>query len=361
MTRNPDVAAAGATAAGDSPIARADSKGANAATPVALVVDIGGTNARFGLAIPGKDGRPLLVAIREFITADFGSLAQAALCYLAETAQPPPERIVIAVASVVTGDEIKMTNNVWSFSTQALAGELGVAKVRVINDFAAVGMAIPQLMPHELRPVGPLPLSAVAGAGAGDRHFSVVGPGTGLGVSRLLLHEGRPIVLETEGGHIGFAPQGAYEIAILEFLRRRYSRVSVERLVCGPGLQNLYRAVCAVDGAAETAAAPEQITAAAERGDAACRRAVELFCAILGGFAGDVVLMHGAWNGLYLGGGITVKLLAWICRSEFRDRFEAKGRFSSLMKTIPTLAIINEHAGLLGAAVAALEPTSRSR
>jgi len=140
---------------------------------------------------------------------------------------------------------------------------------------------------------------------------------------------------------------------------KRHARVSVERLVSGPGLQNLYAAVCAVEGTAPNMDTPAAITAGAKLGaDAACRRAVELLCAILGSYAGDVALMVGAWDGVYLGGGLTGTLLPWIQLGQFRRRFEGKGRFSSLMQTIPTFAIAHAQPGLLGAAACALDPTS---
>ncbi len=319
-----------------------------------LVADIGGTNARFALAASGAEGRPQIQSVHEFAVTQFNSLAEAMAHYLAHVGAPSPQRAVIAVASPITGDEIKLSNNPWSFSIQALQRQVGLAGIRVINDFAAIGMAIPHLASEDLRLVGDAP--APASLEAADRHYAVLGPGTGLGVCRVVLRQGRPLVMETEGGHIGFAPADAYEVAVLHYLLRRYPRVSVERLVSGPGLQNLHDAVCAIEDRPCCARAPEDITACAQRGDdAVCSRAVELFCSILGGFAGDVVLLHGAWHGLYLGGGMTTRLLPWILGGAFRRRFEAKGRFHALMRTIPTQAITHAQAGLLGAGACALE------
>jgi len=320
----------------------------------ALIADIGGTNARFALCASEGRQRPVLTGVCEFTVAQFASLAQAASHYLAQMHAPRPRRSVIAVASAVTGDEIKVTNNDWSFSIANLQRELGLDQIRVINDYAAIAMAVPHLGRPELEPIG----QAVAPAAVrrADRHYAVLGPGTGLGMCRLLLRQGRSVVIDSEGGHVGFAPSDDYEIAILQCLLKQHARVSVERLVSGPGLRNLYAAVCAVEGVAGGMNTSEQITAGALAGtDAACRRAVELFCSILGGFAGDVALMYGAWDGVYLGGGMTVTLLPWICRGEFRRRFESKGRFGSLMQTIPTFAITHPQPGLLGAAAAAAD------
>jgi len=324
---------------------------------LALVADIGGTHARFALATPDHQGRPVLTSMRELTVAHFSSMAQAALHYMQQIDAPRPRRSVIAVASAVTGDEIKMTNNPWSFSIAGLQQQLGLEGIEVINDFAAIAMAIPHLAPAEFEPVG-----AVAAPAPGlkpERRCAVVGPGTGLGVCGLLVRQGRVIVIESEGGHVAFAPGNDYEIAILRYMMSRHARVSVERLVSGPGLQNLYQAVCAVEGAAAVVRTPEGITAGAKVGaEAACGRAVELFCSILGGFAGDVALMYGAWDGVYLGGGMTTTLLPWICGGEFRQRFENKGRYGSLMQKIPTAAIAHAQPGLLGAGARALDPPS---
>lgn len=317
----------------------------------ALVADIGGTNARFALAVAGEGLQ--LSLVREFAAADFDSPAEAIHYYLADLGAAPPPRAVIAVASPVTGDRIQLSNNSWSFSTDALQGETGIGKIRVINDFAALGRALPHLAAPDLHSIGEVP--ARPARETQDRHCAVLGPGTGLGVCRVVLRQGAPLVLETEGGHIGFAPADAYEAAILEFLSRRYPRVSVERLVSGPGLENLHAAVCAIDDSPRSAGGPVEIIAGARRGEAACCRAVELFCAILGSFVGDVALLHGAWDGLYLGGGMTARLLPWIHNGAFRRRFEAKGRFETLMRGIPTQAITHAHPGLLGAAACVLD------
>jgi glucokinase len=322
-----------------------------------LVADIGGTNARFAMAWPDGERRPVLSSVREFAAAQFSSLAQAASHYLTQIEAPTPRASVIAVASAVTGDLIKITNNPWSFSIAGVQRELGLERIEVINDVGAIAWAVPHLAPQEVEPIGAA--SAPAAGRRPERHYSVIGSGTGLGVCRLLIRQGRAVVMESEGGHVAFAPGDPYEIAILQHLMKQHARVSVERLVSGPGLQNLYAAVCAVEGTAPNMDTPAAITAGAKLGaDAACRRAVELLCAILGSYAGDVALMVGAWDGVYLGGGLTGTLLPWIQLGQFRRRFEGKGRFSSLMQTIPTFAIAHAQPGLLGAAACALDPTS---
>lgn len=326
---------------------------ANTADSPILVADIGGTTARFALSAAGARRGPRLWAMREFPVDDFDSLAEAIRYYLARLSEPLPRRAVIAVASPVTGDLIQFSNNPWSFSTAALRDEAGLEELAVINDFAALGRAVPHLEGADLHAIGTVPAAVLPEEQ--ERQCAVLGPGTGLGVCRIVLRRGPPLVLETEGGHIGFAPADAYEAAILAFLLQRYPRVSVERLISGPGLENLHAAVCSIDGTPRSAGGPAEIIAGARRGEAACCRAVELFCSILGSFAGDVALLHGAWHGLYLGGGMTTRLLPWLGSGAFRRRFEAKGRFETLMRGIPTQAITHAQPGLLGAAASALD------
>jgi glucokinase len=210
-------------------------------------------------------------------------------------------------------------------------------------------MAIPHLTDDDLEAVGQ---AAVSGPRAdGHRSYATVGPGTGLGVGGLLIRGGRAAVLESEGGHVGFAPADDYEIALLRHLLGTYERVSNERLISGSGLLNLYHAVCAVEGLHAEFDTPASITAEADANpDGTCGRSLARFCAILGSVAGDVALALGAWDGVYLGGGITLRLIGWLQRSDFRARFEAKGRHAALMKTVPTLAIRHPAVGLLGAA-----------
>ena len=176
----------------------------------------------------------------------------------------------------------------------------------------------------------------------------MIGPGTGLGVGGLVMRDGRCLALETEGGHAGFAPGTDEEIRILERLSARFGRVSCERLVSGPGLINLHRALCELDGVAAPELQPADITARAAQGDARCMRAIELFCAVFGAMAGDLVLMHGAWDGVFLAGGLVPRLLEVLPSSAFRARFEAKGRFADWLRPVPAWLVLRPDAAMLG-------------
>jgi glucokinase len=174
-------------------------------------------------------------------------------------------------------------------------------------------------------------------------------------VAGLRFHRGEPIVVESEGGHIGFAPHTDYEVQVLQVLRRRFPRVSAERLISGAGLLNLYGAVCEIENIPALLTSPQAITAEADRDrEGPASRAVELLCGLLGSFAGDIALAFSAWDGVFLTGGVTERLLPWLAGGSFRAHFEAKGRFERAMRETPTHAITRAHVGLFGAATKAV-------
>lgn len=316
-----------------------------------LVADIGGTNARFALARRGAGARPELDALRQVATSDYPSLKDAALAYLQARPGPRPRRAVFAVASAVTGDAIKITNNPWAFSIAQLAADLGV-ELQVINDFTAMALVLPVLAAADLQAIGTVAPRAVVD---GRRCYAVVGPGTGLGVGGVIVEHGRSVVIQSEGGHVGFAPGTDYEIELLRVLLPRFGRVSAERLISGSGLVNLHDAVRAVEGLEAAPLTPAQISAAAAVDPhGVCAKTLQVFAEMLGAFAGDIALAFGAWDGVLLPGGVTQKLLPWIAAGGFRRRFEDKGRHGAILQRIPTQVITHPQAGLLGTAVLAV-------
>ncbi|MFA6985887.1 MAG: glucokinase [Arenimonas sp.] len=321
---------------------------------LALLADIGGTNARFALADCRRRAPLLVESLRQFEVADFASLAHAARHYLDAVPMPgaQPEFAVFAIAGRIDGDEARITNHPWVISCSATKHALGLESLRLVNDFAAQAMAIELLTGDDLVVIGDapwLPPSAVSGT------YAVLGPGTGLGVSSLIVRDGRCIALETEGGHVSFAAGTPEEAEILQCLSRRFGRVSNERLISGGGLVNIHMALSELAGEAAPALQPQEITAGAARGDARCRRAIDVFCAVFGAIAGDLALTLGAWDGVFLTGGLVPKLLPDLQLPSFRQRFEAKGRFAAAMARVPTIAVVHPHAGLLGAAAFALQ------
>jgi len=265
-----------------------------------LVADVGGTNARFAVAVKDADGRPQLRNIRQFQTEQFDSLEAAAQAYLAEVGEPL-STAVMAVASAVTSDRVKITNNPWTFSIRALGESLKLPGLEVINDFTATSLALPFLHGDDIEPAGAAVPEQERNSAA--RSYAVLGPGTGLGVGALLQRPGRngvsTVVMESEGGHASFAPVDDYELEILRRLLQEFGRVSWERLISSIGMLNLYRAVCAIEGSAAELDSPAAVTeAAASDKTGAAARTIEKFCEILGGFAGDIALISGASDGV---------------------------------------------------------------
>lgn len=333
---------------------------ANDATSTTLLVDLGGTNVRFALCDPTRDSPLLVDSIRRYHVDQFDSLTAATRQYLQEGDAHPRHMLIAAAGPISDSQTVKITNNPWLVRASTLQEELKLASVRLINDFAAQSMAPTLLGTHDQVAVGGLPLPSPGRRSI--QTFVVVGPGTGLGVGALLVRNGHPGALETEGGHAGFAPINSTEIDILQRLTQRFGRVSNERVLSGQGLVNLYEALCAIAGQTAEQLTPEDITERANAGDhALCVRTVETLVGIFGSVAGDFVLALGAWDGVYMTGGLVPTLLPWLQRGKFRERFEAKGRFSDALCKVPTAAITAAEPGLLGAAAAVLHATADTK
>lgn len=316
--------------------------------PLALVADIGGTNSRFALTDPGA-AVPVLLQPRSLANDRFTSLQQAAAHYLAGVGACPA-RAAMAVASPVDTDRIQLTNRAWSFERDELRRALGLQQLRLLNDFGALAWAVPALQPPDF--------ATLRGGDDGLRGpVSVLGPGTGLGVAQLVGGGERGWqVVETEGGHVGFAPVGAEERAIAAWLEARFGRVSNERLLSGDGLAHIDAVLRGVDSQAEPASsqfrAPAQVLAAAlAGGDEAARRALERFCAVLGSVAGDAALIHGART-MVIAGGIVPRFIPFLRESAFAGRFLDKGRFADYLQPVAVRVVTHPNPGLLGAAVA---------
>ncbi|HKB83923.1 MAG TPA: glucokinase [Burkholderiales bacterium] len=306
-----------------------------------MVVDIGGTNARFALVPVGSLEPQDETTVR---CADFANLEHAAQRYLQDHGNPVVREAAFDVAVDPIGDFIKLTNGPWGFSIEQTRRALGLDHLRVVNDFTALALAVPTLRPDELQSVG-------RGTAVTGMPIAVIGPGTGLGVSGLIPASGRFVPLQGEGGHTAFSPMNEREAAVLHWLRQRYDHVSTERVVSGMGLANLYQALCALDGVRPQPFGPDKITEAAlANADAQCAGAVEMFCAILGTAAANLVVTLGARAGCYIGGGIVPRLGDYFARSAFRSRFETKGRFSGYVAAVPTYVILARTPALRGLA-----------
>lgn len=292
--------------------------------------------------------------------ADHTGFVEAAQHYIAHLRQEvgndirPPNSAAIAVATAVTGDRVELTNSRWTFSRAEAKNLLGLQTLHVLNDFEALALALPHLTGCQVHPVGPeLPPPPAPGA------LAVVGPGTGLGVACIVPTRSGWVALPGEGGHATLAAGDDFESELIAWVRRRHAHVSAERLLSGIGLPLLHAAVVAVAGKAEQADAEAwdapAIIDAGVAGDVLARQTLKVFCALLGGFAGNVALTVGARGGLFVGGGIVPRLGPLFAASRFRQRFEDKGRLSPYLCAIPTAVITDTLAALTGAA-AALDP-----
>ena len=296
-----------------------------------LLGDVGGTNARFAWQ---TSSGALPTDVATYAGADHGSLLEAMRHYLAEHHKPVPACCAIGIANPVTGDSVQMTNHHWSFSVSSLQRDLGLERLVVINDFTALALSLPALGPADLRPIGTgvaVPLQALA----------VLGAGTGLGVSGLLpTSDGHYTPITGEGGHVSLAAHDDWEASIVGRLRHRFGHASAERALSGPGLVNLYEAVCAVNGVTARMLSPSDVLDLAKRrADPHCQAALDLFCSFLGSVAGNLALTLGALGGVYIGGGIAPRIFDLLATSAFRERFQGKGRFQAYLEKIPTMVI----------------------
>jgi glucokinase len=312
-----------------------------------VAIDIGGTHARFALAEVSAGRVVAMGEVCTLKTAGHASLQTAWEAFADAAGRPLPPAAAIAIAGPVQGEVLKLTNNPWVIRPALIPAKLGAERYTLVNDFGAVAHAVAQLGEADFRhlcgPDRPLPDDGV---------ISIVGPGTGLGVAQLLRRDGRYHVIETEGGHIDFAPLDSLEDRILAQLRHRHRRVSVERVASGMGLTNVYEALAAIEGRDLKYRDEKALWQAAMAGeDSLAAAAFDRFCLSLGAVAGDIALAQGA-HAVVIGGGLGLRLADHLPRSGFRDRFIAKGRFERRMDEMPVRIITHEQPGLFGAAAA---------
>jgi glucokinase len=307
-----------------------------------VVADIGATNIRLARLTAGGLPGPTV----KFATAEFPDFTAALAHFLKLEGGPGPERMALAVAGPVYGDEVKLTNNQWQFSIRRLAKDLNLEQLEVVNDLEALALVLPNLDPDAAVPIG-----VTAGNRSIKAPMAVLCPGTGLGIAGLVPAENgwRPVA--TEGGHTSLSPLTAKEMAVWQFLHERYGRVSVERVLSGPGLVELYNALASLEGREAGVVSPEDIVSQALKGEGPLAlETVEIFCGWLGDVAGDVALMYVARGGVYLAGDILLTIFEILKRSQFRRRFENKGRGTGIVTATPTFLISCESPVLRGCA-----------
>lgn len=327
-----------------------------------LAGDIGGTTTR--LCITETDGRHHQTRIEcRYASREHPDLAAVIRHFIADAGshvRELPGLACFAVAGPVevtpSGETARVTNLTWTISSQALSGEFGFRRARVINDFQAVGVGIAGLTPGDLSV-----LQAGRAVPQGPR--AVLGAGTGLGQTIMVWQGGHYEPLPTEGGHAGFAPTNALQDELLYLLRQRYGRVSCERLLSGPGLVAIYEFLRARGEITESPSILDTrrgddpgaaiSRAAMETNDALAGAALDLFIDIYGAHAGDLALTAGASGGVYLAGGIAAKILPRLRDGRFLRAFNDKGRMRHLIESMPVSVVTADTVGLIGAALTA--------
>ena len=311
---------------------------------VMLAADVGGTHARIGLidaAAPASAGGVL--AYERYAGADWPGLAEILADFLARHPGHAVDEAAIAVAGYVRDGELVAENLRWPVRLAELRERLRLRQLRVVNDFEALAFATQYLRADES--------IALIDAPAASGPVAVVGPGTGLGCALLLPGANGATVLPSEGGHVALAPGNQRELALLRVLGRGRDYVHTGHALSGPGLVNLYRAIAELDGLPVIHAQPEQISAAAlDGGDALALETLHTFCALLGGFVGDLAVLFKASGGVYLAGGILPQLREFLPRSAFRERFFNKGVMREFLAGVPVQLIEHGRLGVLGAA-----------
>ncbi|SNC59023.1 glucokinase [Sodalis endosymbiont of Henestaris halophilus] len=308
-------------------------------TNYVMVGDVGGTNVRLALCDVEKGA---ISQIHIYSSDDYDTLERVICNYLIDKKVTIKEAC-ISIACPITNDWVEMTNHSWAFSIKAMKANLELEKLEIINDFIAVSMAIPMLTPKDVIQFG-------GGTSIAGKPIAIYGAGTGLGVSHLIQVDTHWISLPGEGGHVDFAPNSEEEDKILSILRAELGHVSAERVLSGPGLVNLYRAIVQADGRLPEQLVPNQVTEQALADSCIdSRRALSLFCVLMGHFGGNLALNMGTRGGVYIAGGIVPRFLNFFRTSGFRAAFEDKGRFKDYLMEIPVYLIRHEQPGLLGA------------
>jgi glucokinase len=307
--------------------------------------DIGGTNARFAVLSGDRLGPIEHLAVRDYM-----HFADALAAFLARRpSRHAIHRAIFGVAGVVEGDRSALTNNSWVVDAAELGPRFGLTEVYIINDFEALAWSLPHLTRDDTAKVG-------GGESRAKAPMLVLGPGTGLGVAAYVPSENGALVLRSEGGHASIPSGSLREDAVIKKLRGQFGHVSAERVLSGPGLENLYRVLASIDALpAPQRSAAEIAQAALEGNCATSRAALDVFCAMLGDVAGNFALSFGAQGGVFIAGGIVPRIRDYLYRSQFRARFEAKGRMQHYVEDIPVYLILCDDPAFIGLRSLALQ------
>jgi len=313
----------------------------------AVVGDIAPHVCRFAFLEGFDGGRPLFSGYAERQVGDFATPVDALADFLAVASRPTPKRLCLSVAAPVTADEVTVTQSGWRFSGGQFEAAFGFTDVRMINDSAAVALSVLNLDPGDAQPIGPSP-APVAGLRPG--RYAIVSPDFGLGVSALDIDASGSRIIDTEAGHLAFAPSTPLECELLKVFTHKHGRVSYERLISWPALGELHAALALVEGRAADRLTPLEVLLQGQTlQDATCRQSLDCFMGILGDFAGQIALSLGVSEGVFLTGRFTLEAQRHFDESAFRARFEDKGRLSPVAAALSTWALVNPASTLVGA------------
>lgn len=309
--------------------------------PCLLIGDIGGTNARFALAA----GAGLYRAEQSLRCADYAGVEDAILAYLGSAGVKRPEVICLAAAGPVVGEQVQLTNNPWLIDAAGLRQTFGAGQVRLLNDFEAISFALPHVACGHTQVIGD-----VAAPDLSRDNFTVcvLGPGTGLGAGGLRRYQGTHAPIVSEAGHVGFAPESPLQAEVWLTLQARMGRVSDELLLSGSGLPNLYSALAEIAGLSVARLPAEDIFRRDAAGETHATQTIDLFLEMLGQAAGNLVLSLGAFDGVFIAGGILPRYIERVTSSGFRRGFENKGVHRRLLEPVPSLLVTHPEPGLCG-------------
>lgn len=307
---------------------------------LALVGDVGGTNARLSL-VNLADGS--LSNTKVYSSVENESLEKVIVKFREETGAKF-DSACIAIATLLDGDYVKMTNNPWEFSISQMKKNLGLEKLEFINDFTAMSMSTTAIPLDKMTKIGGDKIDPNAPK-------AIYGAGTGLGVGHLIKVNGKWIALSSEGGHVDIAATNSRQDEIVRVLRTKFDHVSGERLLSGQGLVNVYKAIAQLNGHEIKDVEPCDVTSSAFAKDPCpdCKETVDVFCSLMGSFGGNLAIDLLTKGGVYIAGGIVPRFIDYFKNTDFRKQFEEKGRFKDTLKQIPVYVISNGDAGLLGA------------
>ena len=309
-----------------------------------LVADIGGTNARFGLATRNQDNRWQIDHFAKFQGDDFPTFEGVLRTYLEPFGGSRPEQAIFSVAGPVANNKVKLTNRDWSLDADKLSNSFGFRHTLIVNDFAAMTRCVPELGEDDF-------LKVRDGVAHDDAPVLVAGPGTGFGVGYLIpLMTGGWQVLTTEGGHQAYAPQTDRELELLKILRKKFGFVTLEKVASGSGMSDVHRAVCERHGLPYSPLSPAVIREKAKQDDLVCLEVCEVRATATMGAMGDMALSGGARGGVVLAGGVSERMIEFFKSEEAMSRFLNRGKRSDYMADIPIRLLVNPRSALFGAA-----------